>query len=208
MTKRILVMGLPGSGKTTFTQDLVKSLMINHTVKWFNADAVRKQFNDWDFSAEGRLRQVNRMRELADNSGADFAICDFVCPTEEYRTVFEADTTVWLDTIEAGRFEDTNKVFERPTKYTYRIWDWEQNDEIIHRVIADLISKKGDSHLRSVVKAISWRAWGTLDTIVLSWIVTGHVGAALTIGALEVTTKVFWFWLHERMWTKVKWGTK
>lgn len=204
MTKRILVMGLPGSGKTTFTQDLVKRLMINNTVKWFNADAVRKQFDDWDFSAEGRLRQVKRMRELADNSGADFAICDFVCPTEEYREVFNADIVVWLDTIKQGRFEDTNKLFEPPLKYTYRIRDWDDNEHIINMVIAELSVFAGESHVRSLAKAISWRTLGTIDTFVLSWIVTGQVHLAATIGVAELLTKTALYYGHERLWTKIK----
>ena len=129
MTKRILVMGLPGSGKTTFSQELVKRLMLKHTVKWFNADAVRKEFDDWYFSPEGRLRQVRRMREMADASGADYAICDFVCPTEEYRQEFSADIVIWLDTIDSGRFADTNKIFEQPTRYNYRIENWKDNDK-------------------------------------------------------------------------------
>ena len=120
-TKRILVMGLPGAGKTTFTQELVKRLMLKHTVKWFNADAVRKEFDDWDFTPEGRLRQVKRMREMADTSGADFAICDFVCPREEYRTVFDADVIVWMDTIKESRYKDTDSVFVEPNKFDYRI---------------------------------------------------------------------------------------
>ena len=66
MTKKILVMGLPGSGKTTFSQNLVKRLMLSNTVKWFNADAVRKEHDDWDFSDAGRLRQVLRMTHMAD----------------------------------------------------------------------------------------------------------------------------------------------
>ena len=127
MTTRILVMGLPGSGKTTFSEELVKRLMLKHTVKWFNADAVRKEYNDWDFTPKGRLRQVKRMREMADKSGADYAICDFVCPTEEYRAVFEADYLIWMDTIEEGRFADTNKLFEPPTNYNIRIRNWEEN---------------------------------------------------------------------------------
>jgi adenylylsulfate kinase len=141
MTKRILVMGLPGSGKTTFSQELVKRLMLNHTVKWLNADAVRKEFNDWDFTPEGRLRQVNRMREMADKSGADYAICDFVCPTDEYRRVFDADYVVWMDAIKLSRFEDTNKLFESPIKYNYRIQDWEENNGIIEEILIQLKGK-------------------------------------------------------------------
>ena len=91
MTIRILVMGLPGSGKTTFSQELVKRLMLKHTVKWFNADAVRKEHNDWDFSLEGRIRQSKRMRELADAKPDSFVVCDFVAPLLEMRDIFDAD---------------------------------------------------------------------------------------------------------------------
>ena len=114
-------MGLPGSGKTTFSQDLVKKLMISRTVKWFNADAVRELYNDWDFSPEGRHRQVERMRDLAEESNADFAICDFVCPTDDLRDVFDADIVIWMDTIKEGRFEDTNRAFVPPTNYDFRV---------------------------------------------------------------------------------------
>jgi adenylylsulfate kinase len=121
--KKILVMGLPGSGKTYFSNLLKKELeaIIGVTVKWFNADDVRKQFNDWDFSHEGRIRQSHRMYELAEKSKADYVICDFVAPLVEMRNNFKADWTIWIDTIEKGRFEDTNKVFIPPTVYDFRI---------------------------------------------------------------------------------------
>lgn len=201
MTRRILVMGLPGSGKTTFTQQLVTKLMIKHTVKWFNADAVRKEFDDWDFSPEGRLRQVGRMRELADNSGADYAICDFVCPTEEYRKIFDADIVIWMDTITEGRFEDTNKLFVIPTKYDYKIQDWKKNDDIID-LICSFTTK--ESNLRSILKAISWRTLGTIDTFVLSWLITGQVHLAAAIGGTEVITKMILYYGHERIWQRIK----
>ena len=59
--KVVLIMGLPGSGKTTLAKELVPLL----NAKWLNADKVRTEYNDWDFSAEGRVRQANRMRDLA-----------------------------------------------------------------------------------------------------------------------------------------------
>ena len=203
MTKRILVMGLPGSGKTTFSQELVKTLMLKHTIKWFNADAVRKEYNDWDFTAEGRLRQVTRMREMADKSGADYAICDFVCPTEEYRQVF-ADYLVWMDTIEEGRFADTNKLFEAPDDYNFRIRDWADNERVLDLIVKQDLPK--ESNLRSIAKAISWRALGTLDTFVLSWLITGEVKLAMAIGGTEVFTKMVLYWFHERAWNRITWG--
>jgi adenylylsulfate kinase len=204
MTKKILVMGLPGSGKTTLSQELVKTLMLKHTVKWFNADAVRKEYNDWDFSPEGRLRQVERMREMADKSSADYAICDFVCPTEEYREVFAADYVVWMDTIREGRYEDTNKLFEIPKEYNFRIQDWADNEKVLDWIIKADLPK--ESNLRSIVKAVSWRALGTFDTFVLSWLITGEVKLAMAIGGTEVFTKMALYWCHERAWNRINWG--
>ena len=117
MSKRILIMGLPGSGKTTLAQALKQKLNAEH----FNADEVRTKFNDWDFSEEGRIRQSVRMRELADSSSADYAIADFVCPLLEMRENFSADITIWVDTICEGRFADTNALFKSPKTYDYRV---------------------------------------------------------------------------------------
>jgi hypothetical protein len=142
MTQRILIMGLPGSGKTYLATALkkyiethsdffhVNSETLGHSraqVTWFNADDVRKKYNDWDFSSEGRIRQSHRMRELADASHDDFVICDFVAPLVEMRNNFKADWTVWVDTIEQGRFEDTNRAFVPPDIYDFRVT--EQNAE-------------------------------------------------------------------------------
>ncbi len=122
MTVRILIMGLPGAGKTYLATYLKTELENrNRTVEWFNADLVRKINNDWDFSEEGRIRQSIRMRELAEKSTVDFVICDFVAPLAEMRTNYNADVTIWMDTIDSGRFEDTNKMFVPPAKYDYRI---------------------------------------------------------------------------------------
>lgn len=121
-------MGLPGAGKTYLAERLKKQLQLGgKTVGWLNADEVRRHFNDWDFSVEGRIRQSNRMRELADTSNTDYCIVDFVAPLVEMRNNFKADWTIWMDTIEAGRYEDTNKMFVPPEIYDFRVI--EQNGE-------------------------------------------------------------------------------
>jgi hypothetical protein len=133
---RILIMGLPGAGKTYLAQAL-KQYLESHSVffhprtetvgssqarvEWFNADDVRKRFNDWDFGQEGRIRQSHRMRELADKSHCDFVIADFVAPLTEMRHNFKADWIIWMDTIETGRYEDTNRMFVPPEFYDFRI---------------------------------------------------------------------------------------
>ena len=159
MTQRILVMGLPGSGKTYFSERLKKYIEDNSSVDtmplermaqhemqpikytskvdWFNADDIRKRFNDWDFSKEGRIRQSIRMFDFAINCTGDFVICDFVAPLVEMRNNLKADWTIWMDTIDAGRFEDTNKAFVAPEQYDFRIT--EQNAEKWVELVGDHI---------------------------------------------------------------------
>ena len=109
---KVLVFGLPGSGKSTLSEPLAEQV----EGVWINADAVREKYNDWDFSDEGRMRQASRMRHLADgvSMAGKIAIADFVCPFQKARDEFEPDYVIWMDTIKEGRFEDTNKVFEKP----------------------------------------------------------------------------------------------
>jgi hypothetical protein len=128
--QKILVMGLPGAGKTYLSQHILDVLQNEKKkVGWLNADDVRKKFNDWDFSHEGRIRQSKRMAELAESQYGtfDYVICDFVAPLPEMRNNFKADWTIWVDTIDKGRFEDTNKIFTAPDVYDFRIT--EQNGE-------------------------------------------------------------------------------
>ncbi len=119
---KILIFGLPGSGKTTLATPFAELLGGVH----LNADIVREQYKDWDFSPEGRIRQAQRMRHLADGvvMGGKIAVADFVCPTERARQEFDPDFTVWMDTIDEGRFEDTNKMFEKPTSCSYHVKQW------------------------------------------------------------------------------------
>ena len=117
--KIILIMGLPGSGKTTLANELGPLL----NAKRLNADEVRREANDWDFSVEGRKRQAKRMADFAiklKNEG-NYVVADFICPTPEARNLFPADYTIWVDTIKEGRFDDTNKMFIKPDKYDFHV---------------------------------------------------------------------------------------
>ena len=129
--KRILIMGLPGAGKTTLAKQLAEKL----DAQWFNADEIRAKYNDWDFSTDGRIRQSQRMRSLADDSNNAYVIADFVAPLAEMRKIFAADYTIWMDTIDQGRFDDTNRVFEAPDHWDIKIINYQYDvDEIARKI--------------------------------------------------------------------------
>ena len=133
---KILVMGLPGAGKTWLSERLQKHL----ECAWYNADKVRQMANDWDFSPEGRVRQANRMRTFADfeKQNNRYVICDFVCPTRKTREAFNPDIVIWLDTISRSRFEDTNDMFEIPSLIDYKV-DKFLSDEEIEDISKDIL---------------------------------------------------------------------
>ena len=128
-------MGLPGSGKTTLASNLVPLLNAN----WLNADEVRKEADDWDFSPEGRTRQAKRMWTKAmeyKNQGFN-VVADFVCPTPAARELFPADYIIWMDTIKEGRFDDTNKMFVKPDKYDFHVTS-QNAKEWSEKILTDL----------------------------------------------------------------------
>ena len=133
--KKVLIMGLPGSGKTTLASKLVPLL----NAKWLNNDEARRAANDWDFSEEGRLRQAKRMADIAEKyrqeGNYDYLVTDYICPTPKTRELFNADYVVWVDTINKGRFEDTNKMFVKPEKFDFQVTT--QNAELWAYQIAD-----------------------------------------------------------------------
>ena len=134
---KILICGLPGSGKSTLAEPFAK--LIGGV--WINADQVRKQYDDWDFSPEGRIRQAQRMRYLADGVvlAGKIAVADFVCPTPQARDKFGADYVVWMDTIKEGRFEDTNKMYVPLEKeqYDYHVSEWFEDT---HKQLVEIVS--------------------------------------------------------------------
>ena len=140
---KILICGLPGSGKSTLAEPLAK--LIGGI--WINADAVRTQYNDWDFSPEGRIRQAQRMKHLSDGvvMAGKIAVADFVCPTEAARTEFAADYVVWMDTIEEGRYEDTNAMFEKPNNVDYHVNSWfDDTHKQLVKVVNNYMLKQQD----------------------------------------------------------------
>ena len=179
MTQRILIMGLPGSGKTTLAGALKQYLEANGTVSmsraemlpmtsngaqvtWFNADDVRRKYNDWDFSREGRIRQSIRMFQFSMEAVGEYVICDFVAPLVEMRNNFKADWTIWMDTIREGRYADTNAAFVEPEVYDFRVN--EQNCEkwaefIGEHIVANRRRPVFDWKKETVQMLGRWQPW-------------------------------------------------
>ena len=134
-------MGLPGSGKTTLAKRLAPML----NAVWLNADQVRKESDDWDFSYEGRKRQSLRMWTLAEEAidRNRVVVADFICPTEETRQQFKADYTIWMDTIKEGEYEDTNNIFEQPSQYDFKVGHKEA-DMWAYLIKQDILDKFGN----------------------------------------------------------------
>ena len=115
---KILITGFPGAGKSY----LAKKLQKEFTAAWFDADKIRAMYGDWDFSLEGRQRSASRMKQMCEvDSDTIISIADFICPTNDLRELFDADYTIWVNTVKESKFDDTNKLFEIPTTYNWEI---------------------------------------------------------------------------------------
>lgn len=119
----ILIFGLPGSGKSTFASNLCKGVDVAH----FNGDVVRDMFNEKKFTEQDRIDQVIRMEKLC-NMTKKHCVVDFVCPYDQFRSFY--DVKIFMNTIESGRYDDTNKVFEKPHKVDYEISSYNYSDII------------------------------------------------------------------------------
>ena len=140
---KILICGLPGSGKSTIGKPFAE--LIGGI--WINADEVRKKYDDWDFTPEGRMRQAMRMKFLSDGvvMAGKVAVADFICPTKAARESFNADYTVWMDTIKFGKYEDTNLMYERleSNEYNYHVSRWfEKAEEQLAEVVTTYMKRK------------------------------------------------------------------
>jgi len=140
MVFKILVMGLSGAGKTTLAEKIVKGLRsYGCDVTWLNADEIRALTNNWDFSEEGRLLQAHTLRRMADDAPTDIVLVDFIAPLAKQRAIFDPDFIVWVDTIGASQYTDTDSVFESPTVVNYYISDHDEAHEvnILHLLLDD-----------------------------------------------------------------------
>ena len=163
MAQRILIMGLPGAGKTTLAEAIRNKLWEEgRTVTWLNADEIRKKYDDWDFSTEGRIRQSIRMKTLSEETTTDHVIADFVAPLVEMRTNYDADWTIWVDTIREGRYADTNKMFIEPESYDFRVneQDSEKWSEFIGKYIIDDKRRPVFDWRKETVQMLGrWQPW-------------------------------------------------
>lgn len=158
--KKILITGLPGSGKSTLSELLQQYLPAD----WHNADQVRAQAEDWDFSMAGRTRQRERMAQLATQSieHGRYALADFVCPTNDLRRDFNADIVIFMNTIDSGRFADTNQIFETPQRADYIIDGWQHADELhklARQIASDIRECEFNPELPTTQMLGRWQPW-------------------------------------------------
>lgn len=162
MAVKILIMGLPTSGKSNLSRQLQQKIQKHGSCDWINADTVRSQFNDWDFSVEGRMRQSRRMSELADTAKVDFVILDFVCPLRQAQEEINADWVIWMDTVKSSPYADTNFVFQSPQKYDFHITSKSEKnwaDIICKNVVSNIRQPQFDSRNKTTQMLGRFQPW-------------------------------------------------
>ena len=147
-------MGLPGSGKTYLAKRFSK--IVN--AEWLNADKIRGKHEDWDFSKKGIIRQVKRMKNLAQKSKKKIVVADFVCPLKKQIDIFKPNIIVWMDTIQKGRFKSMNKLFKPPKHYNLRIK--EKNIKLNLITLKDKLKKYNWDNKKPTVQMLGrWQPW-------------------------------------------------
>lgn len=132
--RKILICGLPGSGKTTLSEVLTPKI----GAVLFNADGVRANINrDLGFAHKDRIEHARRMGWMCDRVAIAgyVAIADFICPTPETRTAFGTAFTIWVDRIDRGRFEDTNQLFIPPKIFDIRVASYGTPEHWVNLII-------------------------------------------------------------------------
>ena len=165
-------MGLPGSGKTYLAKRFSKIV----GAEWLNADKIRGEYNDWDFSEKGIIRQVERMKNLAHLSRKKIVIADFVCPLKKQIDIFKPNIIVWMDTIKKSRFRTMNNLFKAPKKYNLRIKEKDIKLNLL-KLKNKLETYKWDNKKPTVQMLGRWQPWheGHRKLFEKSILITGQV---------------------------------
>ena len=185
---KVLIFGLPGSGKTYLAQELLK--LLGDRAEWHNADAIRKECDDWDFSVAGRERQLQRMLVLAQKTEdkGKIAVCDFICPLNEYRDKFDDAYQIWVNTIEEGRYDDTNKLFESPRyPVSYEVSE-HREDYDAREIVWDLIDQEFDSRAPTAQVLGRFQTWDEDDQIMFDEAMDEVGQVALTVRDMNEDT--------------------
>jgi len=185
---KVLIFGLPGSGKTYLATELLK--LLGDRAEWHNADNIRKECNDWDFSEAGRERQLQRMLILAQKTEdkGKIAVCDFICPLNKYREKFNDAYQIWVNTIDEGRFDDTNKLFEAPNwPVSYEVSE-HRDDYDAREIIWDLIGQEFDSRAPTAQVLGRFQTWDEEDQAMFEDAMNKAGQVALTVRDMNEDT--------------------
>jgi len=136
---KILISGISGSGKTTLAKKLFDELSKMYLCEHINADEVRAETNNWDFSLAGRISQTNELTKRANQSTAKIIICDFIAPTNQIREIFNPDYSIWLNTKKSSQYPDTDNLFEPFENANYIVDDF--NSNYVQEILSDILTK-------------------------------------------------------------------
>ena len=156
---KVLIFGQSGAGKTTLCEGI--EWIMGDRVVHINADQIRHEADDWDFSEQGRWRQFRRMLNKANavSDSGKIALVDFICPYKSAREQFDADLTIFMSTVVNSKYEDTNQIFEWPewTEYDFDIHEWDEDDPV--EVCWSIGQRIWEDELPTVQMLGRWQPW-------------------------------------------------